>query len=423
MTDSPMTPFHEMAGKSPEEAKFFWTGGPIEVAPRTWFQSLLSGVTAFETDEGLVLVDSGLKQLAPRLATLLRQKTQAPVHTVIFTQGHVDHAFGVQSFLVPGQAPPRIVAHRAMPARFKRYEDTSRFNAAINARQFGGSVSGAESGGAFDNFRAPALAPNLLFEDRLVLEAGGLRFEINHCRGETDDHCWVWCPDRRVLCPGDLFIWSTPNAGNPQKVQRYPWDWAGGLRAMAALDPASLCPGHGGPIVNDAAKIRRMLTETADYLDDLVRQTLAAMNDSAPPHVDVVHRVKPPKSDSPWLQPVYDEAEFIIRNIIRFYGGWWSGRPSELKPAPRDDLAREIVALAGGAAALTERAEALAAAGDLRLACHLADFAMEAVPDDLAVQQAVAALYERRAAQETSLMARNILRSAAAYAREGRAFA
>src|SRR6185503_9669556 len=59
MTDSPMTPFHEMAGKSPEEAKFFWTGGPIEVAPRTWFQSLLSGVTAFETDEGLVLVDSG----------------------------------------------------------------------------------------------------------------------------------------------------------------------------------------------------------------------------------------------------------------------------------------------------------------------------------------------------------------------------
>jgi hypothetical protein len=39
MAESPMTPFHQMAGKSPEEAKFFWSGGPVEVAPRTWFQS------------------------------------------------------------------------------------------------------------------------------------------------------------------------------------------------------------------------------------------------------------------------------------------------------------------------------------------------------------------------------------------------
>ena len=35
-------------------------------------------------------------------------------------------------------------------------------------------------------------------------------------------------PGRRILCCGDLFIWATPNAGNPQKVQRYPRDWAGG---------------------------------------------------------------------------------------------------------------------------------------------------------------------------------------------------
>ena len=102
MAESPMTPFIAMAGKPPEEAKFFWSGGPVE-APRTWFQSQLSGVTGFETDEGLVLVDSGLHRLAPRLAALLRQKTQAPVHTVIFTQGHVDHAFGVGAFLAPGQ--------------------------------------------------------------------------------------------------------------------------------------------------------------------------------------------------------------------------------------------------------------------------------------------------------------------------------
>jgi glyoxylase-like metal-dependent hydrolase (beta-lactamase superfamily II) len=423
MAYSPMTPFHEMAGKSPAEAKFFWSGGPVEVAPRTWFQSWLSGVTGFETDAGLVLVDSGLRQLGPKLAEMLRQRTQAPVHSVIFTQGHIDHAFGLKAFLLPGQARPRIIAHRAMPERFRRYELTQRYNAAINARQFGGSVERAESTDEFNNFRAPELQPDTLYEERLTLSVGGIDFEVHHCRGETDDHSWVWCPERRVLCPGDLLIWGVPNGGNPQKVQRYPWDWAAGLRRMATLDARSLCPGHGGPVVDDAALIRRMLLETADYLDSLVTQTIAALNVSAPPHVDIIHRVAVPKTDSPWLQPVYDEAEFIIRNIIRYYAGWWSGRPSELKPAARAELAREMAALAGGAARLLARAEAVARSGDLRLACHLADYALEAAPGDAAIQHGVATLYESRAERETSLMARNIFRSAAAYARDGRAFA
>src|ERR1041384_1919750 len=60
-TDNPTDLFKLLRGKSPEEAKFFWSGGPIEVGERTWFQSVFSGCTGFETDEGLVLVDSGLQ--------------------------------------------------------------------------------------------------------------------------------------------------------------------------------------------------------------------------------------------------------------------------------------------------------------------------------------------------------------------------
>jgi glyoxylase-like metal-dependent hydrolase (beta-lactamase superfamily II) len=408
-------------GKSPDEAGFYWWGGPIEVAPRTWFSSNFSGVTAFETDAGIVLVDSGLERLAPGLAAQLRQHSQAPIHTAIFTHGHVDHAYGLAAFLLPGQPRPRIVAQRQILDRFARYEKTAGFNAGINARQFGGIAESA-SGDAYDNFKRPALMPDLLFEERMILEVGGLSFELEHCRGETDDGCWIWCPERRVLCPGDLVISAVPNAGNPQKVQRYPWDWADGLRRMAALDVASLCPGHGGPTVQDPAKVRRILLDSADYLDSILRQTLAAMNDGAPPHVDIVHRVTPPPSDAPWLQPIYDEAEFIVRNIIRFYGGWWSGRPSELKPAPRMALAREIAAAAGGPAALLGRAQVLAEAGDPRLAGHFADYALEASPDDPAIREGVALLYEARAKAETSLMAENLFSAAAAYARAGKPF-
>jgi glyoxylase-like metal-dependent hydrolase (beta-lactamase superfamily II) len=407
-------------GQSPEEAKFFWSGGPVEVAPRTWFASFFSGVTGFETDEGLVLVDSGLARLAPALDELLRRRTTAPVHTAIFTQGHVDHAFGLSSFLRPGQARPRIVAHRAMPARFARYARTAGHNRAINARQFGGTVDMKES--ELDSFHTPELAPDTLYDERYELCVGGVRFEVHHCRGETDDHSFVWCPDRGVLCPGDLFIWAVPNAGNPQKVQRYPWDWAAGLRAMAALQAESLCPGHGGPVVRDAKKVKRMLEETAELLEVIVERTLDALDAGSPPHVDIVHRVRLPVREAPWLQPVYDEAEFIVRNVIRYYGGWWSGRPSELKPAPRSRVADEICALAGGARKLVARAEALVAVGDLRTACHLADYALEAAPEDGELAHRVAEIYERRAKSETSLMAINLYSSAAAYAREGRPF-
>jgi glyoxylase-like metal-dependent hydrolase (beta-lactamase superfamily II) len=421
MADNPAQKFGSMRGKTPEEAKFFWTGGPVEVAERTWFASQFSGSTAFETDEGLVLIDTGTKQFAPALAQMLRQKTNAPVHTAIYTHGHIDHAFGLPEFLLPGQKPPRVIAHAAMPARFARYARTARHNAALNARQFGGTVE-SQSNEAYKAFGQPPIPPDTLYEDVLSIEVGAVAFTLHHARGETDDHTWVSCPSRRVLCPGDLFIWAVPNDGNPQKVQRYPWDRAKALRAMAAFAPSALCPGHGGPVVGDTAKIVRMLTETADFLEVIVSNTLAVMENGSPPHTDIVTQVALPKSDSPWLQPVYDDSEFLVRNVIRYFGGWWGGRPSELKPAPRVKLASEIAQLAGGAVALATRAENAAATGDLKLACHLADFALEAAPKDADVQRKVAQVYEKRAADEQSLMAINIFNSAAAYARAGRAF-
>ncbi len=421
MAENPTNRFSEFRDGDPDEAKFFWSGGPVEVAERTWFQSQLSGCVGFETDAGLVLVDTGTRFLAKQLAERLRERTQAPVHTAIYTHGHVDHAFGLDQFLLPGQQRPRVVAHRGVMERFRRYEQTSGHNSVINARQFGGDAAAAAAG-QYNLFEWPPIPPDTLYEDQLILEVGGLTFELHHCRGETDDHTWIYNPERGVLCPGDLFIYGVPNAGNPQKAQRYPWDWAKGLREMATKNALSLAPGHGGPVVNDPKKIRRMLLETAAFLDSIVEQTLAALNDGSPPHVDIVHAVKPPASDSPWLFPVYDEAEFIVRNVIRHYGGWWSGRPSELKPAAREPLAQEIAALAGSPGALATRARELHEKGESRLAGHLADWALEADPDDPAVREAAAAIYDARARAEDSLMAKNLFNSAAAYARAGKRF-
>jgi alkyl sulfatase BDS1-like metallo-beta-lactamase superfamily hydrolase len=112
--------------------------------------------------------------------------------------------------------------------------------------------------------------------------------------------------------------------------------------------------------------------------------------------------------ERPYLRPLYDEPEFVVRNVWRMYGGWYDGNPANLKPARDSALARELAALAGGAAALTKRAEALAAEGELRLACHLVELAVLADPTNKDAHAKRAAIYQQRRDSESSLMAKGI---------------
>jgi glyoxylase-like metal-dependent hydrolase (beta-lactamase superfamily II) len=54
------------------------------------------------------------------------------------------------------------------------------------------------------------------------MKIGDDTVEFHHARGETDDHLWAFFPDRKWIATGDFIIWNFPNAGNPQKVQRWP---------------------------------------------------------------------------------------------------------------------------------------------------------------------------------------------------------
>jgi alkyl sulfatase BDS1-like metallo-beta-lactamase superfamily hydrolase len=375
-----------------------------EVARGVYFVSSFANVTAFQTGEGLVLVDTGSFLMAEGARMLLRKAFTAPAHTAIWTHGHVDHCFGVDLYEAePGGRHVHVVAHEATLERFSRYRLTRGYNACINGRQFQLPPTFPE------HFRDP----DQLYRDALDVEVGGRRFELRHARGETDDHTWVWVPDERVLCTGDLFIWASPNCGNPQKVQRYPREWAAALRAMSGLGAEVLCPGHGVPIFG-ADRVQRALVETAELLESLVEQTLRLMNEGA--RLDrVLAEVRAPEHllARPYLRPIYDEPEFVVRNLWRLYGGWWDGNPARLKPGSDAARAREIAALAGGADRLASRALELSRAGDHALACHLVEDAWLAAPDDASVCEARARVYEARAGEETSLMAKGIYTFAA----------
>ncbi len=380
------------------------------VAPRTWFYSGFANSTIFDTDDGLVVVDPGARNNAADKHAAVRAVSDRPLHTAVYTHGHMDHVWGADRYAAEsrerGWPPPRVIAHEAVPPRFERYRKTVGWNGIINQRQFRGGAGAPQ-------WPTDYWYPDTTYRDRLVVTIGGETFDLRHGRGETDDATWVWVPSRGVLCTGDLFVWVAPNAGNPQKVQRYAAAWAVALREMAAREAELLLPGHGPPIAG-RDRVRQALEETAEYLESLERQSLALMNQGASLD-DLLQQVLPPEHliARPYLQPVYDEPEFIVRNVWRLYGGWYDGQPSHLKPASEQAQAEEIASLAGGAGALSARAEALSAAGDDRLACHLADWAHLAAPDDAAVRAARGRVYLARAGRERSTMAVGIYHTTA----------
>ena len=392
---------------------FFGEGPAREVAPGTYFVPSFANAAALATVDGLVLVDCGLAQMGPGILGKLRELTNLPVAAVIFTHGHVDHAFGVvaidEEAERAGRARPKRYAHRKVSSRFSRYERTRGLNEHINRVQFG-----------LDHVRWPASFPwpDVVYDETLELCVGGERFELRHALGETDDATWVWAPERRVVLTGDLFIWCTPNCGNPQKVQRYPDGWADALEAMLALEPEVLLPGHGEPIVGRAA-VADALGDTARWLRSLVDQTLERLNRGERAEA-IAAAVKPPAdlADRPYLQPLYDRPEFVVRNVLRLYGGWWNGNPADLLPAPEAARASEIALLAGGVAPLCARARELATT-DPALASHLLDWARLAAPGDRAVLELQRDVYRARADAEPSLMARNIFESAIRAAEDG----
>jgi len=208
-------------------------------------------------------------------------------------------------------------------------------------------------------------------------------------------------------------IWNFPNAGNPQKVQRYPAEWAAALRSMIAVGPELLVPAHGLPIAG-RERIAMVLGQIADTLETLVADVIALMNEGASLDT-IIHTVSVPPETlaKPYLRPLYDEPEFVIRNIWRQYGGWWDGAASRLKPSPDAELATVIAELAGGASVLINRARQAVNDHDLRLACHLADLAGWAAPDDRAIHEARGEIYMRRRDAETSLMSKGIFMAAA----------
>jgi glyoxylase-like metal-dependent hydrolase (beta-lactamase superfamily II) len=383
-----------------------------EVADGLAVVESFSHSVVMEAGEGLVAFDASHARTGTDVVAAIRGWTARPVTHLVYTHGHADHVGGSPAF-ADAFGELTVVGHAKVADRFERYEYTNDWNVRINARQFGGVRGDFGMGDTPDFIPSATLWPNHVVDDHDSITIGDHTIELHHARGETDDHLWGWEPERKWAFVGDFVIWNFPNAGNPQKVQRFPIEWAAALRDMIDHGPELLLPAHGLPI-EGGDRIARVLDDIAGALERLVTEVVDMMN--AGEVLDtIVHSVNVPEDvlAKPYLRPLYDEPEFVVRNIWRQFGGWWDGAPSRLKPSPDAVLAAELADLTGGASVLIDRATTLSDAGEHRLACHLADLAGWAAPDDAGVHAARAVVYRARRAAESSLMAKGIFAGAA----------
>jgi alkyl sulfatase BDS1-like metallo-beta-lactamase superfamily hydrolase len=407
-TESRPLTFADARGLPPEQAAFFHLGPSQTVTDGTVFLSAMANVIAFRCDDRVLLIDTSVNRFTPQVLNDLRSNYfQAPVEAVVYTHGHVDHVSGADAIIEEarsrGYARPRIIGHRDVAPRFERYRILGRQNDHINRIQFNLPPDARPFSDAIFT------DPDVVYDRGMDMRIGGEVFELHHARGETDDETWIWCPGRRVLCTGDTFVWCSPNAGNPYKVQRYARDWADALEAMAALKPEHLLPGHG-PVLSGQGRIEEALLSTAGFLRAIHDQVVTLMNEGKWLE-DIIRDISWPATDKPWLQPVYDHPEFIARNAYRLYGGWYDGDPANMLPAHSHDVAAQLVG-ATGAAPILERARKRREEGDLQMACHLVDFVRKGEPGNREAWELWRDLFSERAQAERSLMARGAFLSA-----------
>jgi uncharacterized sulfatase len=346
----------------------------------------MGNALSVETDAGVVQLDTGdTPKKARQMIDALREITDAPVHAIVYSHGHLGYNSGVGVWLEDaerrGDPPPRRIAHENLVRRWRRYRETEPLQKLFIELQFRVPVGSVTR-------KLPMTMPTETFRESLTLGTGDRRVQLLWAPSETDDAVALWLPDVKVLYGSAAVTPSIPNVGTPLRTLRDPIRWADTLDRLAALDPEIVIMEFGPPI-EGRERIQQVLGSTSAALRWLRREVVERMNRGLTA-VEIIHELEYPPElfDQPWMRPTYGYADYIVRDIFRSENGWWDRNPTNLHPAHPDAAGAAVLSAIADRAAVLERARALAKEGDPQLALHVVDLLALAPGDDPDVVEA-----------------------------------
>jgi phosphoglycerate dehydrogenase-like enzyme/glyoxylase-like metal-dependent hydrolase (beta-lactamase superfamily II) len=280
----------------------------------------------------VVVFDANFPKEAGDVLKAIKKTTTKPVRYVIDSHHHGDHAYGNAVFAGAGAT---VVSQ-------KNCFDWLRQK---GAKEFADAGSGKT--GRKDVAASFLKVPDLIFNDKLVLDDGTQRVELlflGHCH--TPGDCFAYLPKHKILCTGDACVNGSFNyMGHSDSAA-----WARNLEKAQQLDIKLICPGHG-PLAGKEllAKQRRYFVE----LRQQVKKSIAADMDFE----DIRKSI-----DIPWykdwtgvnasdneanVQHVYDElaGRTMPWDLVEDFGIYEG--PSPTKESPGWEKPKRIVVPAG----------------------------------------------------------------------------
>jgi len=369
----------------------------------------LANSIMIEGTDGLIIIDTmESKEAGLEVMAEFRKITPKPVKAIIYTHNHADHVLGTEAFIEDGHTPA-IYAHETTDYHVNRVINQMRpIIGTRSMRMFGSFLDEKKMVNAGigpflkinPGSTSSYLPPTKTFSDLLEDEVAGIKFQLHHAPGETDDQLFVWLPHQRVLLCGDNFYWAFPNLytirGTPFRSLQ---QWCQSLDKIRDLQPEYLVPSHTRPL-KGADTIAKILTDYRDAIQFLHDQSVRGMNMGLTPD-ELTEYVQLPGhlAKAPYLQPFYGKVSWSVRSMFAGNLGWFDGDSASLQPLTRKEQARLMARLAGGEPELLRQAKEALENGEyqvaLQLTSHLAQLNPESQPAKEIRVQALLSLGER----------------------------
>ena len=350
----------------------------------------LANSIMIETEKNLIIVDTlGSVETATELIKDFRKISEKPIIAIIYTHNHLDHLGGAKVFF--DEEYTEIYAQENIIYNLDNIATTIRpIIFERSSRQFGIPLPEEEIvhqgiGGFLeinDQSTFGLIRPNILFDDQMTLKIDDLTLMLAHVPGETDDHLYVWIPEKKVVMVGDNFYRSFANLYAIRGTKfRNPMEWVHSLDKIRLLNAEHLVPSHSRPISGEE-NVSKALTDYRDGIQFVHDQTIRYINKGLTPN-EIVQKVKLPNhlAESPYLQPFYGSISSYIRSIFSGYIGWFSGNISDLHPLSATERAQKFVNIARKQTKISDEAESALTNGEYQWALELADILLALDPD------------------------------------------